>query len=61
MRTISYRLSDYEEEQLQDLKEWLQKTWSKAGINKKVTTSDVIFQALTNDWQNKCLPYKTTK
>lgn len=60
-KTISYRVTDYELNQIEDLKNWLQTTWTEAGINKKVTTSDVIFQALINDWQRKCLPLKSNK
>lgn len=56
-KTITFRANEEDLQMLSDLEQWLSKEWKNAGIYKKVTMSDVLFQAIINDWQKKCLPF----
>ena len=57
-KIITFRANEEDLNMLSDLIDWTNKTWKDAGIYKKPTMTDIIFQAILNDWQKKCLPFK---
>lgn len=54
VKIITFRANEEEQNILTDLMFWTEKAWKKSGIYKKPTMTDIIYQAIINDWKNKC-------